>query len=259
MSSGGFSRVYPSKPILKKAVTEDGAQDAIEEINGLLTEKQVRAIVERDRASHGGGDVKGRLPALNAVMEREQYRRLLPGYVRGFVQSAAPLIDLDVKGDLDDIFEFVPKRSRALDPLLGEMDIYPHDAQGRFTVYREKGHSDAIWLHPGEPVFDCFLQLLMSRYGDTARRGAIFVDPHAEVPYLFHLAWVSVMRQIPRPVAEGLFDATEGRTEMSNTAPHIELVERRLIGLRQESDGTITSCPLERLLMLHSAPDAGFR
>ena len=244
------------KAYLEKAVTEDGAQDAIEEINGLLTEEQVRAIIERDRASHGGGDVKGRLPALNAVMEREQYRRLLPGYVRGFVQSAAPLIDLDVKGDLDDIFEFVPKRSRALDPLLGEMDIYPHDAQGRFTVYREKGHSDSIWLHPGEPVFDCFLQLLMSRYGDTARRGAIFVDPHAEVPYLFHLAWVSVMRQIPRPVAEGLFDATEGRTEMSNTGPHIELVERRLIGLRQESDGTITSCPLERLLMLHSAPDA---
>jgi hypothetical protein len=62
-----------------------------------------RALDEREHALFGGGDVKSHLPELNAAMEQEQYRRLLPGYIRRFVETAAPLIDLRLEGDADGI------------------------------------------------------------------------------------------------------------------------------------------------------------
>jgi len=34
------------------------------------------------------------------------------------------------------------------------MEFYPEAMQNRFTVYRPKDRGDAIWMHPGEPVFD---------------------------------------------------------------------------------------------------------
>ena len=279
------------KDYLERATTDEGARSAIDGIDGLLTVEQVRALDERQRALFGGGDVKGSLPALRAAMDQEQYRRLLPGYVRRFVTAAAPLIDLRVDGDPDGVFRLAPERRRGLDPVLGAMETYPARAHGRFTVYRPAERSpnrsperspdrspdgsDVIWLHPGEPVFDRFCAALLARHEDEARRGAFFVDPHAEAPYLFHLARVSVVR---RPAAVDPVRArasaarerhpagrdgarTMGKEPRSGAAesgrtgeePRPETVESRLIGLRQDADGAIEPCPLEHLLLLRGA------
>lgn len=235
------------KDYLDMAATEDGAQFAINKIDGLLTEEQVRALEDRERALFGGGDVKSHLEELNAAVEQEQYRRLLPGYVRRFVDAAAPLIDLRLEGDPDGVFELSSERTRGLDPVLSAMEYYPAEIQGRFTVYRPKDH-DAIWMHPGEPVFDRFCGALLSRHGDDARRGAIFIDPYAKSPYLFHLAQVLVVR---RPAA--LEPAGLLTDHVHQDGDHSEVIESRLISLRQEGDGAITVCPLEHLLLLRGA------
>ena len=99
----------------------------------------MRALDERQQALFGGGDVKGSLPALRTAIDQEQYRRLLPGYVRRFVTAAAPLIDLRVDGDPEGVFRLAPERRRGLDPVLGAMETYPARAHGRFTVYRPAG------------------------------------------------------------------------------------------------------------------------
>ena len=233
------------KDYLERATTDEGARAAIDGIEGLLTAEQVRALDERQRALFGGGDVKSSLPALQAAMDQEQYRRLLPGYVRRFVTVAAPLVDLRVDGDPDGVFRLAPERRRGLDPVLGAVETYPARAHGRFTVYRptdqSADRSEAIWLHPGEPVFDRFCAVLLSRYEDEARRGAFFLDPHAEAPYLFHLARVSVVR---RPAVGD---------RRAGGEPRFETVESRLIGLRQDGDGGIEICPLEHLLLLRGA------
>lgn len=95
-------------------------------------------------------------------------------------------------------------------------------------------------MHPGEPVFDRLRALLLELRGGDALRGAIFVDPHAEAPNLFHLAKVSVVRR--QPERPGFFGAPDSGQERT--------VESRLIGLRQEDDGVIAPCPLEHLLLL---------
>ena len=111
------------------------------------------------------------------------------------------------------------------------METYPEAMRGRLTVHRQDG-GDAIWMHPGEPVFERFRGGLLARGGGEGLRGAIFVDPHADAPYLFHLAQVSVMRR-------------DGERS--------EMVETRPIGLRQESDGAVSPCPSEHLHLLRGA------
>ena len=237
------------KSYLERATTDDGERAAIDGIEGLLTEAQVRALGERERALFGGGDVKSQLPALNAALEQEQYRRLLPGYVRRFVETAAPLIDLRAEGDLDGIFDLVPKRPRGLDPVLTGLEFYPTEMRDRFSVYRPQDPAEAIWMHPGEPVFDHFCEALLSQRGGEARRGAIFIDPDVKEPYLFHLAEVAVLRRRPAAEVSGLLP--DGPLGAGVLDP--EVVETRLIGLRQGPDGSIVPCPLEHLLLLRGA------
>ena len=235
------------KSYLEMAATDAGAAKAIDGMDGLLTAAQVRALAERERKLFGGGEVESSLPALQAAMDREQYRRLLPGYVRGFVTTAAPLIDLRVEGDPDGVFRFAQARRRGLDPVLEALEIYPDDP-GRFTVYRPDDRSNIVWLHPGEPVFDRLCATLLARHEDEARRGAFFVDPHAREPYLFHLARVSVVRR-PPPAAPAV---ARMRASGPDRQP-AEIVESRLLGLRQVGGGAVEPCPLEHLLLLRGA------
>ena len=69
----------------------------------------------------------------------------------------------------------------------------------------------------------------------TARRGGVFVDPTATEPYLFHMAIVSASRK-PDPSLKAL---ERGET-----------LERRIVGLRQSTDGIVEQCPVEHLLLL---------
>ena len=242
------------KDYLEQAATEEGATAAVKGIDGLLTAAQVRALGEREQARFGGGDVKRSLPALRAAIDREQYRRLLPGYVRRFVTAAAPLIDLRLDGDPDGVFGLAQERRRGLDPVLAAMENYPAGAHGCFTVYRPADRSDVIWLHPGEPVFDRFCAALLARHEDEARRGAFFVDPHAGAPYLFHLARVSVVRR-PGPIESAGHAVTPAYGRADGEDRRVEIIESRLIGLRQDGDGVIEPCPLEHLLLLRGAPN----
>ena len=97
------------KEYMEDAVTDEGAEEAVNRIEGTLTKEQVEALRERERRLYGdGGDVRRELPRLTECLELEQYRRLLPGQVRHFVEKAAPMLDLEISGDLDGYFGLQP-------------------------------------------------------------------------------------------------------------------------------------------------------
>ena len=232
------------KDYLEQAVAEDDPAAAARGLEGRLTEEQVRALDARERALFGeGSDVRRALAQLGEETERESYRRLLPGYVRRFVEKAAPLLDIRIEGALDGTFTLASARPRAFDPLLPALDLYPEEARGRFVVHKPDGRQDAVWLHPGEPVFDRLSSAILERFGDDALRGAAFVDPAADAPYLFHLALATVVRAVDPPGAPG-----------ADGAPPPATVESRLVGLRQTGDGTIEESPVERFLLLRGLP-----
>jgi hypothetical protein len=191
-----------------------------------LTRDQVEAIRERERLLFGdGGDVKRELPRLRSVMDREALRRLLPGYVRQFVESAADSLELRVDGDLDGTFALSPKRRGVLNPLWEVLEGYPADARGHLTVYRPKA-DDAVFVHPGEPVFERLRELVLDRFGPDALRGAAFVDPTVTEPYVVFVAELSLIRR-----------------------PH-EPIHNRLVAVKVDAQGHFEPCPVEHFMLL---------
>ena len=118
-------------------------------------------------------------------------------------------------------------------------------------------------MHPGEPLFDIISSLILNRFGHEGLKGAVFIDPYAAEPYLFHLALVSVERSCdqdnPQP-ADLLNEPGNGETGVRVPTPSIKKyrgkwVDSRLVGLRQREDGTVEECPVEHLLLLRGARD----
>ena len=238
------------RDFLVQAVTEEDA-GAAARLEGRLTGEQVRALAQRERTLYGdGGEVRGRLTELAGEAEREHYRRLLPGYVRRFVAQAAPLLDLRIEGDAEQTFALAPRRHGAADTLLPALEAYPEAARGRLTVYKPADREQAVWLHPGEPVFDGLAAAVVSRCAAEALRGAVFVDPHATEPYLFHVGVASVEQRVE---SSATADAGAGDGAGAG-APAARLLESRLFGLRQTGAGAPEESPVERLLLLRGAP-----
>ena len=211
--------------------------EVLRQIEGSLTSEQVQALEERERSLYGaGGEVRRALPELRKQTGTEHYRRLIPGYVYGFVERAAPLLGLRVEGDPEEAFALEATRPRARDFLLSALETYAAGARNRLTVIKPDFHGAAVWLHPGEPVFDCLAQMVIVRHGEQGLRGAVFIDPHAEEAYLAHAALVTVEQ------------------EASSGAAGARTLESRLVGLRQSADGDIEEWPVERLLLLRGAP-----
>ena len=221
------------------AATEDGEREALAAQDASLTAERVAALDQAEQQVYGAkGEVAGRLGQLQGDIERERYLQLTPGYVRQFVASAAALLGLDVRGDLDGVFALAPRQAGALDALLPALAAYDADVRDQLRVYRpDPGDLAAcIWLHPGEPVFDALAAQVIERFGADAERGSIFIDPRASEPYLCHLAIASL------------------RLENEAADSVSALLERRLVAVRHNAEGEPALCPVEPLLLLHSAP-----
>ena len=223
------------KDYMIEALTEAGERSAKARIGEALAGERVADIRAAEEKVYGaGGEVAARLDGLCGDLERERYVQLLPGYVRRFVEKSAALLGLNIHGDLDGHFSLAPQRSGALDGLLPALERYSPTAQSRLCIHRAEQGAEGIWLHPGEPVFDALAEQVLSRFSQDALRGAIFIDPKADAPYLFHLAIATVQSQ-----------ADEG------AAPQV--LERRLLGVRQEADGEPVESAIDPLLLLHGA------
>jgi superfamily II DNA or RNA helicase/DNA-binding XRE family transcriptional regulator len=223
------------KQYMELAITE-GAEEAARELDGRLTKEQVQALAARERSLYGsGGDVVRELPRLRASLEQEVHFRLLPGYVRQYLRQAAPLVDIEADGDMDGVFSFRPLRFGAMDPLLPALELYPEEARDSFSVSRPGDPKNVIWLHPGEPVFERFRVLVTERLADEGKRGAVFVDPTTDKPYLFHMALISIARK--------------GDPEIPELSKE-ETLDCRLVGVKQCEGAEIALCPVEHLLLL---------
>jgi hypothetical protein len=225
------------KELILQAVVEGRADESVKRIEGLLTPEQTKArLAQMEKLLETGGDVSVQLPDQREKMEREELRRLMPGYVRHFIEKSAPLMGIGLEGDLEGFFSLKPLRPGALDSLWPVLESYGPAQQERLTVYKPKEGDDAVFLHPGEPFFDRYCLLARDKFAHLALRGGVFVDPYADRPYFFHLALVKVSRKDDQEYPEVF-----GRKE---------LLDLRLIGLRQEETGEIKECPVERLLLL---------
>lgn len=213
------------------------ADDIAGDVDRQVSKEEVEALSRQEQAAYGAqDDVASHLPAIRAETEREKFFHLLPGYVRRYVERAAPILNLDFEGSLEGVFSLRAAKLGALDPFLATIETYPPAQQNRLTFYKpDRNARDAVLLHPGEAMFEKLRQVFYRHYRDEALRGAVFIDPDARQPYTFHLATVTITRQ-----ADAQFAALK----------RAEILEQRLIGLKQSEDGQIEEYPVEHLLLL---------
>jgi len=242
---------------MRESLSDEGARRARNRIRAALTSDAVHGIGESEQARYGtGGDVVRRLGTLKGEVESERYLHLLPAYVRRFVELASPLLGLKIRGDLDGFFALAPLRAAAMDPLFGALETYPASARERLRVRRPTKNEPCVWLHPGEPVFDALCEQVLKACERDAARGAIFIDPWTEEPYLLHLGEVAVGEEGP---AEGVgitsryTSARDGDAHASDLGPRT--LERCLVGLRQDDGGEGQEVPFEHIVLLQGAPN----
>jgi hypothetical protein len=227
---------------MAQALTEKGAEAAVQRIASQVSREQVEELEAREKQLYGDeDDVRDVLGSLQRQRSQEQYRKLLPGQVRRFIERAGPLMDIGFEGDLGGYFSLRPLKSGALDPLWPALEGYGAERRARLTLYpnlAEKG-TLAVFVRPGEPIFDGLACHFYARFSQQACQGSVFVDPTAQQPYLFHLALIEVVRQAD-PDLQALSQQ--------------ELLESRLVGLRQDEAGHVEQVPVEHLLLLRGGP-----
>lgn len=229
---------------MELAITEN-SDDVARQLDGRMTREQIEALTEREKSLYGtGGDVAKNLPRLRRSMEQEIHFRLLPGFTRQYIQQVAPLLDIEIDGDMSGVFSFRPLRMGAMDPLLSVLELYSEKSHYLFSVVRPTERKNVVWLHPGEPVFERFRALASDRLADAGSRGAVFIDPSADKPYLFHMALLSVVRK-----ADALFPEEAEAVAMSPFTRE-EVLDCRLVGVRQFEGAEIALCPVEHLMLL---------
>ncbi|HRT06782.1 MAG TPA: helicase-related protein, partial [Candidatus Paceibacterota bacterium] len=83
------------RDLMIRAVVEDNADELAEQIERGLTKEKARETLRAvERRYPRTGDVAGHLVEQRLQLEKEDLRRLLPGYVRRFLEKACPLLGL---------------------------------------------------------------------------------------------------------------------------------------------------------------------
>ena len=218
------------------ALTGGDTDALVARLEGQITVEQVTALAVKERSLFGdGGDVKRLLPDLRRRMDAETYTHLIPGFVRHFVQTAAPLTGLELQTVTPTTFRLNQTRPRALDPLL---PVLSASSSRVLSFERPPRGSDAVWMHPGEPLFGSFSALVEAAAHQHALRGAVFIDPLSPASCLMHIARIAIVRRVD--------------PELPVFARE-EILEYRLTLLRQWPDGRFDVLPIEDFLILEPA------
>ncbi len=219
------------KELITRAITEDQVDASIQSINTQFTMESIQRQFEGQQRSVVSSEVKRLLSNVQNQRESAETLRMLPAYVRSFFEDAAPLLGYRINGDIETIF----KLSRCPVSVQNAIDKYPPNLRNRLTFSRELAlpagseKPDAIFLHPGEPIFDAIRSRFLEKFNTEGERGAVYFDPQTDAPYLFYLAKIPVIRQ-------------------TDDKPHI--LYEMLVGIKRFADGRCEKTPAHLLLTL---------
>ena len=223
------------KELITNAITENQTDAAIRTINAQFTLENVQKQLQGQQKSVASSEVKRLLTNVQEQRESAETLRMLPAYVRSFFEDAAPLLGYRIDGAVENIFKLTSVGGIYNPDVQNAIGEYPQHLQEQLTFSRELAlpagseRSEAIFLHPGEPIFDATRTHFLEKFNAEGERGAVYFDPHADEPYLFYLARVPILRKTD--------EASQGLEEM-------------LVGVKQSLDGRCEETPAHLLLTL---------
>ena len=221
------------KELITRAITENQTDASIQSINTQFTMESIQRQFEGQQRSVVSSEVKRLLSNVQNQRESAETLRMLPAYVRSFFEDAAPLLGYRINGDIETVFRL----SGCPTSVQNAIDGYTSQLRARLTFSRELAlpagseKPEAIFLHPGEPIFDAIRSRFLEKFNTEGERGAIYFDPQADEPYLFYLAKIPVIRQ-------------------TNDKPYV--LDEMLVGIKRFADGRCEKTPAHLLLTLIS-------
>jgi len=229
--------------LLFRATVEGQEQDAVAVLNGALDIDVVAQRLHEQKQRVEVSEVRALLETLKQGQELAEERRMMPAYVCGFFKGATMHLGIQCDGDLNGKFRLV----KAPEVVSRALATYPSELHDCLTFDRNLAlpasarSPEAIYLHPGEAVFETVMNLFLGYYENEAERGAVFYDPNTADPYLFVLAKIAVVR----PVID----------QQGNIAEARETLGEEMTGVIVDALGNARVVPGHLLLTL-DIPDA---
>ena len=217
--------------LIEQAITANQSDAAIQTLNRQFTSENIKKQLNAQQKLVTSSEIRRLLTGVQKQKESAETLRMMPAYVRGFFQEAAQLVGYEIDGDVKKAFKL-----SSCPPLVqSALEKYPSHLRERLTFSKELAlpaevdRPQAIYVHPGEPIFESILTLFLGEFEGEGDRGAVYTDVQAIEPYLFYLARVPALR--------------DGDRE-----PRI--LDEALCGIKRFSDGRFESTPAHLLLTL---------
>ncbi len=149
-------------------------------VDQAMDRERLRDLIEERALAHDSMDAS-RVRRIREDMERAAARRLQPHFICDFFLAAFRHLGGTVRERESRRYEIthVPATIRSRDRLIGRRDPVLTSYE-RITFEKElmslQGYALAEFLCPGHPLLDATIDLILERYRDLLKRGAILVD-----------------------------------------------------------------------------------
>lgn len=166
----------------------------LEKIEGALDHARLRELIE-DRSLERESMDTSRVREIRATMERANARRLQPYFIASFFRDAFEHLGGKLREREAKRFEIshVPADVRNRDSQIGTRNKVQRKYE-RITFDKQlitaEGQRQAAFVCPGHPLLDTCIDLILERYRDLLKQGAILIDESdltEEVRALFYL------------------------------------------------------------------------
>ncbi|MCB0061331.1 MAG: DUF3883 domain-containing protein, partial [Caldilineaceae bacterium] len=165
-----------------------------QKVEGALDEARLRTLMNEHALVHDIMDVQC-VQSIRYEMERMEARRLQPHYVASFFKAAFEQLGGTLREREKNRYEIphVPKDIQRRDRLLGigepVLTRYQRICFDKDERYKPS-KPQAAFISPGHPLLNATLDLILERYRDLMKQGAILVDDEdagEEMRALFYL------------------------------------------------------------------------
>ncbi len=247
------------RDLLREALFEKPPYTAQKKLDSHLATQKLRALIEKQRAAASTyGDVAQRLSQLRTDMEVEQFSRLLPAFIQNFLEKAAQRLGLQLEGDLSEAAKFSIANGEG-QWLQHLDDLFPNGLPDYLSVRQTISLPDVdrarvAFLRPGEAIFDAICQETIRRFQGDIQRASVFRDPTTDKPYYAAVYLCQIGEHPSFSRSTGYVEAGRSGLFGASNPSGLNLMERRLIGIKWDESGSFDFCPPNHLLALHAAP-----
>jgi superfamily II DNA or RNA helicase len=154
-----------------------------EKVDGAVAHDRLRDLIENQSLATETMDTT-RVRRIRDDMERANARRLQPHYISAFFHSALELLGGQIRERESDRYEItrVPSSVLSRDRIIGTRETVLKRYQ-RVTFKKElinvQGKPKAAFICPGHPLLDSVIDIVLERFRDVLKQGAILVDETA--------------------------------------------------------------------------------